>query len=78
MDAGPHPCAAGAVAFTRYNPLLRLVMKWIGQRSGRSIDTSRDHESPVRAEVESFAREFARSVAEQRRGPSPATAEGTG
>lgn len=37
-----HP-VAGALLYTRYNPLLRLVMKWISRKAGGSTDTTRDH-----------------------------------
>lgn len=48
----------GAIAYTRYNPLLRRVMRSIAEREGRSTDTSRDHEYTDWAEVEEFARAF--------------------
>lgn len=35
--------AAGALMFTKYNPLLRLVMKQVGRSAG-CADTSRDYE----------------------------------
>jgi menaquinone-dependent protoporphyrinogen oxidase len=35
---------AGALRYTRYNLLLRFVMKQIAKRAGGSTDTSRDHE----------------------------------
>ena len=35
---------AGALLYTPYNFLIRLVMKHIAQHAGRSRDTSRDHE----------------------------------
>jgi menaquinone-dependent protoporphyrinogen oxidase len=34
---------AGALLYTKYNPLLRLVMKWIASKAGKSTNTSRDH-----------------------------------
>ncbi len=34
----------GAVRFTRYNPLLRWVMKRIGAKEGLSTDSTHDHE----------------------------------
>jgi menaquinone-dependent protoporphyrinogen oxidase len=37
-------CVAGAMAFTRYNWLLRLIMKWISRSRGGPTDTSRDYE----------------------------------
>ncbi len=35
---------AGALAYTRYNFLVRFVMKRIARKQGASTDTSRDHE----------------------------------
>jgi len=35
---------AGALAYTRYNFLIRFVMKRIARKQGASTDTSRDHE----------------------------------
>lgn len=46
---------AGAVAFTRYGPLTRWFMKRLERDSGRSTDTSRDHEYTDWSEVERFA-----------------------
>ena len=34
---------AGALLYTRYNPFLRFLMKWIAGKAGRATDTSRDH-----------------------------------
>lgn len=48
----------GAVAYTRYNPILRRVMRSIAEKEGRSTDTSRDHEYTDWNEVEGFARAF--------------------
>ena len=38
-----HP-VAGALLYTRYNFLVRFIMKMISKASGGSTDTSRDHE----------------------------------
>lgn len=35
----------GAIAYPRYNPLLRLFMKWIVGREGGPTDTTKIHES---------------------------------
>lgn len=47
-DTGWQPAqavpVAGAVAYSRYNPLLRLVMRRISAKAGRPTDTSRDWE----------------------------------
>ena len=63
---------AGAVAYTRYNPLLRWWMQRISRRKGLPTDTSRDWDFTEWNEVEHFARELAvllapRTVAAPRR-----------
>jgi menaquinone-dependent protoporphyrinogen oxidase len=35
---------AGTLAYTKYNCVLRLVMKWIAKRVGAATETSKDHE----------------------------------
>jgi len=35
---------AGALTYSRYNVLVRFVMKWIARRQGAPTDTSRDYE----------------------------------
>jgi menaquinone-dependent protoporphyrinogen oxidase len=54
---------AGAIAYTRYNLLLRWVMKRICRRSGLPTDTSRDHELTDWSAVDAFARDFAGRLA---------------
>jgi len=49
---------AGAMAFTKYNPLVRWVLKQISKRNGGPTDTSRDHELTDWAQVERFAEAF--------------------
>jgi menaquinone-dependent protoporphyrinogen oxidase len=46
---------AGALAYTRYNFLLRFVMKRIARKSGGPTDTTRDHELTDWAAVDRFA-----------------------
>lgn len=48
---------AGAIAYTRYNPFLRWMMKRISRKAGGSTDTSRDHEYTDWSRVEAFAAE---------------------
>lgn len=48
---------AGAIMYTRYNPLIRWIMKRISAKEGRSTDTSRDHEYTDWAAVEAFGEE---------------------
>jgi menaquinone-dependent protoporphyrinogen oxidase len=47
-QTGWHPTrvknVAGALVYTRYNFLIRLLMKRIARKSGGSTDTSRDHD----------------------------------
>lgn len=51
---------AGAVLYTRYNWLVRWMMKRIAAKAGGSTDTSRDHEYTDWADLSAFARSFAR------------------
>lgn len=60
---------AGAVRYTRYNALLRFVIRRIEARTGRSTDASRDHEYTDWEAVEDFAREIVRT---SRREATPA------
>lgn len=53
---------AGAIAYTKYNPLLRWMMKRISAAEGGSTDTSRDHEYTDWNQVAEFAAEFAALV----------------
>jgi menaquinone-dependent protoporphyrinogen oxidase len=53
---------AGAIAYRKYNPLLRFVMKLISRSGGLSTDTSRDHEYTDWAQVDAFATGFAASL----------------
>jgi menaquinone-dependent protoporphyrinogen oxidase len=46
---------AGALVYTRYNVLLRFVMKRIARRAGGPTDTTRDHELTDWAAVDRFA-----------------------
>jgi menaquinone-dependent protoporphyrinogen oxidase len=49
----------GAIAYTQYGALVRWLMKQIARRTGRSTDTTRDHEYTDWPAVEQFATEFA-------------------
>jgi menaquinone-dependent protoporphyrinogen oxidase len=65
-DTGWLPVAsaafAGALAYTAYNPLLRLVMKWISRSEGRPTDTHRDHELTDWGQVVDFADRIAHEL----------------
>jgi menaquinone-dependent protoporphyrinogen oxidase len=52
-------CIAGAINYTRYNPLLRWYMKRASAKNGGSTDTSRDHEYTDWKQVDRFAEDFA-------------------
>ncbi len=49
----------GNLAFTKYNPLMKLMMKKIVETNEGSVDTSKDHDYTNWADVHSFAEEFA-------------------
>lgn len=49
---------AGTIAYTRYNPILRWVMKRIAMKTGGPTDTSRDHELTDWEAVDRFTGEF--------------------
>lgn len=65
-DCDWHPnrsiALAGAVRYTRYNPLLRWVMRRISAKAGLSTDTSRDHEYTDWTQVQRLAEDIAALV----------------
>ena len=61
------PSFAGGIAYTRYSPLVRWIMKRISAKEGGATDTSRDHEYTDWARVA----EFADDVADLARGVEP-------
>jgi menaquinone-dependent protoporphyrinogen oxidase len=52
----------GAIAYTRYHPLLRWWMKRVSKREGGPTDTSRDHELTDWTAVDAFTDAFAAAV----------------
>ena len=46
---------AGALPYTRYNPILRFIMKRISAKAGHTTDTTRDHDFTDWAAVRAFA-----------------------
>jgi menaquinone-dependent protoporphyrinogen oxidase len=50
---------AGALLYTRYNFLLRLVMKGIARKAGGATDATRDYDYTDWAGLEAFVAEFA-------------------
>jgi menaquinone-dependent protoporphyrinogen oxidase len=53
----------GALAYTKYNFLLRWIIKRISRQMGGPTDTTRDHETTDWAAVERFATTFAEAMA---------------
>ena len=68
-DTGWHPrrieLVAGALPYTRYNFLIRFMMKRIVRKQGGDTDTSRDYEYTDWAAVDRCAVEFVKSVVEE-------------
>lgn len=56
----------GAIAYTRYNPILRWVIKRIAAQSGAPTDTTRDHSFTDWTQVDRFATAFVSSVSRAR------------
>jgi menaquinone-dependent protoporphyrinogen oxidase len=63
---GWHPkyvkAVAGAVPYTKYNPLVRFVMKCIVRNNGGDTDTSRDFVYTNWPALDQFVEEFASAV----------------
>jgi menaquinone-dependent protoporphyrinogen oxidase len=55
---------AGALPYTRYNWLIRRVMKRIAAKAGGDIDTTRDYEYTDWPDLRSFAEQFGRLAAQ--------------
>lgn len=64
-------CAGGAFAFTRYNPLVRIVMRSISKKKGLSADTRRDRVYTDWDAVDRFAAALGRLVSEKERAGPP-------
>ena len=52
---------AGALEYSKYNPLFRLAVKWTFRKEdhGRLTDTTHDYDLTNYAQVDAFARDFA-------------------
>lgn len=70
----------GAMAYTKYNPVLRWITRYISAKAGGPTDTSRDHELTDWTRVRRFVEDFAlllprldepRVVARPRQAPAP-------
>jgi menaquinone-dependent protoporphyrinogen oxidase len=66
-ETGWHPGreepVAGALMYSKYNILIRFVMKLIARRQHADVDASRDYEYTNWTSLDRFAREFAAEVA---------------
>jgi menaquinone-dependent protoporphyrinogen oxidase len=62
---------AGAIAYTRYGPVTRWIMKRISRSKGDPIDTSRDYELTDWNEVDRFGIELARQLPPSAERPGP-------
>lgn len=49
---------AGALAYTKYRPLVRWLMKWIARRVGSTTDTTRDHDFTDWSALDRYADEL--------------------
>jgi menaquinone-dependent protoporphyrinogen oxidase len=65
-ETGWHPSrmkpVAGALLFTKYNFLLRFVMKRISRQAGGVTATSKDHEYTDWKALDNFVEEFAQAI----------------
>ena len=61
-ETGWHPALsetiAGAMAYTKYNPIVRWIVKRASKPAGGPTDTSRDHEFTDWAQVQRFVEAF--------------------
>ena len=64
----------GAVNYTRYGFVVRLLMKRISRQHGRSTDVTRDHDYTDWAAVDAFVRDFLRSIEDFSSSPALAAA----
>jgi len=53
---------AGALLYTRYNPLVRFAMKQAARSSGGSTDTSQDHDFTDWTALDRFTSQFAKEI----------------
>jgi menaquinone-dependent protoporphyrinogen oxidase len=78
-EAGWYPrsavAIAGEIAYTKYNPMLRWIIRRRAKRMGGPTDTSRDHELTDWSKVERFVDGFMATVSPRLR-PQPASRVG--
>jgi menaquinone-dependent protoporphyrinogen oxidase len=74
-ETGWHPskirAVAGALMYTKYNFLVRLVMKRIAKEAGASTDTAHDHVYTDWAALDILADEWMPTLTEAGAGPNP-------
>jgi len=67
-DTGWHPQrvkpVAGALLYTKYNFLIRFVMRRIARKAGAATDTSRDYEYTDWVALDHFVDELAREISQ--------------
>lgn len=65
-ETGWHPTrvkpVAGAIAYTRYNFLLRFGLKQIAKKAGAGLDTSRDYDYTDYDALDAFITEFSEQI----------------
>lgn len=75
-ETGWHPnrvkAIAGALCYSRYNPLVRFVMKRIAKRAGVATDTSRDYEFTDWIALDRFVEQLTEDISEPAASPVPA------
>ena len=54
---------AGALLYSKYNFLVRLVMRWIAKKAGAETDTSHDYEYTNWSRLDQFVNEFSQALA---------------
>jgi menaquinone-dependent protoporphyrinogen oxidase len=72
-DTGWHPRrvkpVAGALLYTKYNFLIRFVMRRIAKKAGAETDTSRDYEYTDWVALDHFVEEVAEEISRSTTGP---------
>ena len=53
---------AGALVYSKYNFVLRLLMRWIAKSSGAETDTSRDYEYTDWSRLDLFVNQFSADI----------------
>jgi menaquinone-dependent protoporphyrinogen oxidase len=72
-ETGWHPthvkAIAGALPYTKYNPLVRFVMKWIAKSEGGHTDTSRDYDYTDWVALDCYVEKLAQEILSLTAGP---------